>query len=134
ADLMARDSTYELAQRGVYVGQDSIRNFLLRVFGNEGPAPNRLGEHLSLQPVIHVARDGKTANIRVRLIQMLGTYGQSAGWGAGVYENEAVKDNGAWKFSKVHVYNTFTANYQGGWARSPGRGLPGPSKTTPPDR
>jgi hypothetical protein len=32
-----------------------------------------------------------------------------------------------------HVFNTFTANYKGGWAKSPGQGVPGPSKTYPPD-
>jgi triacylglycerol lipase len=33
----------------------------------------------------------------------------------------------------VHTFNTWTASYDGGWARSAGRGVPGPSRTYPPD-
>jgi hypothetical protein len=51
--------------------------------------------------------------------------------GASLYENEFVKEDGAWKFSVDHTFNTWTAGYDGGWARNPGRGVPGPSKTFP---
>jgi hypothetical protein len=134
ADLFATDGSMELAQRGVYVGRERVRGFLTHVFGPEGPQANRLGNHMQLQPVIHVSPDGKTAKIRVRLLQQLGSYGGRASWGGGVYENEAVKEDGVWKFKSEHVFNTFTADYDGGWAKAPGRGLPGPSKTYPPDR
>ena len=134
ATLMAKDGSMELAQRGVYKGYDRVRGFLLNVFGRggEGPVEGRLGNHLQLQPVIHVAPDGKTAKIRIRLWQQM-SQGDRASMGAGVYENEAVKENGVWKFSVVHTYNTFTANYKGGWVNSPGGGLPGPSATYSPD-
>ena len=60
-------------------------------------------------------------------------FGPRASMGASLYENEFVKENGVWKFSIDHTFNTWTAGYDGGWARSPGRGVPGPSKTYPPD-
>lgn len=44
-----------------------------------------------------------------------------------------MKENGVWKFSKVRAYNTWTAAYDGGWAKSPGTRLPGPSESYPPD-
>jgi triacylglycerol lipase len=53
--------------------------------------------------------------------------------GASLYENEFVKEDGVWKFSVDHTFNTWTAGYDGGWARSPGRTVPGPSRTFPPD-
>ena len=133
ADLFAKDgSTMELAQRGYYVGQDRIRAFLHDFGGKEGPSVNRLGVHAQFQPVINVAPDGKTAKVRIRLLQIMGQAGGRGTLGGGVYENELVKDQGVWKFKTVHVYNTFTASYDDGPARSRG-GLPGPSKRLPPD-
>ncbi len=136
ADLFAKDGSMELAQRGVYVGREHIRGFLQTVFGRgapDGPVAGRLGNHLQLQPVIHVSADGATAKIRVRLVQQLSMNGRAT-LGAGIYENEAIKEDGVWKLKTDHTYNTFTANYNGGWAKSPGTTLPGPSKDYRPDR
>jgi acetyl esterase/lipase len=134
ADLFSRDSSMELAQRGVYQGHDRVRAFLVNVFGRgkEGPVAGRLGNHIQMQPVITIAEDGQSAKIRLRMIQQL-NFGSRASMGGAIYENEAVKENGIWKISKLHAYNTFTAGYEGGWAKNPGRSLPGPSKDFPPD-
>jgi hypothetical protein len=133
ANLFAEDGSMELAQRGVYAGRERVRGFLTNVFGpKEGPVEGRLGNHLQLQPVIHVSADGQTAHIRARLWQQMGS-AERASMGGGIYENEAIKEGGRWKFKMSHVFNTFTANYTGGWAKSPGQVVPGPSKTYPPD-
>jgi hypothetical protein len=133
ADLFSVDGSMELAQRGVYKGRERVRGFLLNVFGpKEGPVEGRLGNHLNLQPVIHVAADGRTANIRARMWQQMGS-SDRASMGAAVYENEAVKEDGRWKFRSTHAFNTWGANYVGGWAKNPSQGVPGPSKTYPPD-
>ena len=134
ADLFARDGSMELAQRGVYQGQDHIRAFLLEVFGRgkEGPVAGRLGNHLQLQPVIDVAPDGRTAKIRSRMLQQM-SLGGRASLGGAIYENAAVKEDGIWRFETDHAYNTFSAGYTGGWAKSASRAMPGPSKDMPPD-
>ena len=134
ADLFAEESSMELAQRGAYVGHASVRDLLVGVFGRggEGPVAGRLGNHLQMQPVINIDNDGNTARIRLRMMQQL-NFGTRASMGAAVYENAAVKENGVWKFSKVHAFNTWTAGYEGGWTRNPGRNLPGPSEDYPPD-
>ena len=134
ADLFSKDGSIELAQRGIYHGQDHVRAFLLKVFGRgrEGPVPGQLANHLQLQPVISVAADGRSAHIRSRVWQQM-SFGARASLGSGVYENEAVKEDGRWKLRFDHAYNTFTAAYEGGWAKSANRGMPGPSKDYPPD-
>ena len=132
ANLFAANGSIELAQRGAYVGRERVRGFLFNVFGKEGPTEGRLGNHVQWQAVIHVADDGATAKARSRMLQQL-YFGQRPSMGASIYENEFVKENGVWKFSVDHTFNTWTAGYGGGWARSPGRGVPGPSKTYPPD-
>jgi acetyl esterase/lipase len=134
ADLFATDGSIELAQRGVYQGQDHVRAFLFKVFGRgkEGPVAGRLGNHLQLQPVIDVAPDGQSAKIRVRMLQQM-TLGTRASIGGAVYENVAVKEDGVWRFKTVHTYNTFTAGYEGGWAKNASQTMPGPSAEMPPD-
>jgi acetyl esterase/lipase len=132
ADLFAADGSMELAQRGVYVGRERVRGFLFAAFGPEGPVEGRLGNHVQMQHVIDVAPDGQSAKIRARMLQQL-SFGGRPSLGAAIYENEAVKEGGVWKFKKVHAYNTWTASYAGGWAKNPGRRVPGPSTTYPPD-
>jgi triacylglycerol lipase len=92
----------------------------------------RLGNHLQLQPVIDVAPDGKSAKIRIRMLQQM-TLGSRASLGAAVYENEAVKESGVWRFKYDHTYNTLSAGYAGGWAKAASRAMPGPSTDMPPD-
>jgi hypothetical protein len=134
ADLFAKDGSMELAQRGVYKGQGHVRAFLLQVLGRgqEGPIAGRLGNHIQMQPVIHISDDGMSAKIRVRMLQQMSS-GSRASLGGAIYENEATKENGVWKFSKVHAYNTFSANYEGGWAKNATRGAPGMSSEMPAD-
>ncbi len=125
----------ELAQRGSYVGE-RLRPGVLSTFaptGAEGPRPNNIGDHQNVQPVIHVAPDGKTAKVRIRLIQMMGGAGANAMWGGGVYENEMIKEDGVWKIKTDHVYNTFTMPYNAGPSVGGAGGLPGPNTRFPPD-
>src|SRR5215831_12176953 len=63
ADLFARNGSFEYGQTGVYIGQDRIRRALL-LFGPQGLAEGYLNNHMMLQPVIIVARDGRTATGR----------------------------------------------------------------------
>ncbi|HXR93627.1 MAG TPA: nuclear transport factor 2 family protein [Steroidobacteraceae bacterium] len=135
ADLFATDGSMELAQRGVYKGRERVRQFLLHVFtrdGKEGPVEGRLGNHLQLQPVIDVAADGMSAKIRSRMLQQM-SMGGRASIGGAIYENEAVKENGVWKFKVDHAYNTFTASYTGGWAQGASGYMPGPNPDFPWD-
>ncbi|HUL82422.1 MAG TPA: nuclear transport factor 2 family protein, partial [Gammaproteobacteria bacterium] len=133
ANLFSEHGTIELAQRGVYVGRERVRAALFNVFGKEGPQENRLGNHIQWQAVIHVAPDGQSAKARSRMMQQL-AFGPRPSMGASLYENEFVKEDGVWKYSVDHTYNTWGANYEGGWVKQTGRGgVPGPSKTYPPD-
>jgi triacylglycerol lipase len=125
----------ELAHRGVYKGA-KVRDFLVKVFGRgqEGPVAGRLGNHIQMQPVITLAADGNSAKIRQRMLQQM-SQGNRASWGGAIYENEAVRGaDGVWRFGKVNAWNTFSASYEGGWAKGAGRGMPGPNpEIVPPD-
>jgi hypothetical protein len=134
ADLFSEDGTIELAQRGVYVGRDRVREFLHTVFGEPGPSAGRLGDHLQVQPAIFVSEDGKTAIARSRVLQMMAFAGRSSSWVGGVYLNEFVQEDGVWKIKTDHAFNVFMAPYEGGWAHTTSQTLPGQSDRLPPDR
>jgi hypothetical protein len=132
ADLFAVNGSMELAQRGIYTGRERVRQFLFEVFGPEGPVQGRLGNHIHMQPVITLDAGGQSGKVRSRMLQQLSFNGNPS-MGAAVYENVVVKEDGKWKFLSTHAFNTWTASYDGGWVRSPGMRVPGPSTSLPPD-
>jgi hypothetical protein len=131
ADLFAEDSTMEISQRGIYVGRKGVRR-ALELFGPQNIEPNHLHNHIQMQPLINVAPDGQRAWVRSRALSELGTFGAVGVWGDSVYENEMVKVNGVWKFKHDHLFTTFFAPYEPGWAMG-ARPTPKRSEKIPPD-
>jgi hypothetical protein len=131
--LFADEGTLELAQRGVYVGKAHIRASLEDAFGPQGLHQGEVSDHAFYQPVIHIAEDGRSANMRVRELSILGKYGVNAYIGGGTRENQYIKENGVWRIKSDHLYLTFLADYEKGWSHG-ALPAPGPSKSLPPDR
>ena len=116
ADLFAPESRLEINGRGVYLGQDRVRAYMHR-FGP--PEYGQLFNHMQLQPIIHVAEDGLTAKGRWRAIIQVGFLGKESRMGEGIYENEYVKEDGVWKISSLHFFQTFYADHNRGWHDAP---------------
>lgn len=127
----APDTSVEYGNAGVYIGKARIAEYLERLIGT-GPREGELFNHLILQGVVHVADDGMTAKGRWRALIQTGTHGESAVWSEGPYENEYVKEDGVWKFSKVHWYQTLAALYEPGWHLAP-QPMAGIDEDFPPD-
>jgi len=132
ADLFAADGTIEVGARGVYVGKDRVLAFL-KQNGPEFPQPGRLFDQMQLQPVVHVAEDGRTAKGRWHMFAQEAVHGEYAHWGLGTFENEYVKEGGVWKIQRLHLYTTMYTTYEDGWAKV-ALANEGPSSTLPPDR
>ncbi len=119
-DLLTDDATLEAGLNGVYVGKPAIRKYLFSLTGGRvGLAKGQLNNHITLSPVITLAENGAAAKARWRLLVQDGTFGDTSGgnWGAGVYENEYVKQNDVWKISKLHLFVRFYAPYKDGWTK-----------------
>ncbi|HUI76620.1 MAG TPA: nuclear transport factor 2 family protein [Bryobacteraceae bacterium] len=119
ADLFAEDAVTNY-QSGVR-GKNAIRQLFYEQVGQGklGLSEGRIYPHILFQPVITLAPDGRTAKGRWRILAMLGGYGGSATWYSGVYENEYVLENGAWKISVLHSEPKVTAAYTAaGWKDS----------------
>jgi hypothetical protein len=130
ADLFSKNGTLEIGLRGVWVGQDRVRQYLHTLpdlkYGT-------LFNHMQLQPVIDIAPDGQSAKGRWRAFEQFGLLHKSAQWAEGTYENEYVKENGVWKISKLHYYMTYYVDYYKGWDQG-GNPPPGPIAGMPPDQ
>jgi len=130
ASLFTVNGTYEFGQRGVYQGRERVHQ-ALTLMGPEDLEQGQLNNYPMLQPIISVAGDNASARGRWRSDVQLARNGKGL-WGAGVYENEYVNENGTWKIAKLHYYVTMWGDYDQGWSKDP---LPmaGPSKDLPPD-
>ena len=102
----------------VFVGKEGIKRFYL----TDKLPSEYLHALMQLSGIVDVDPDGKTAKGRWYGFGCLATPTEgviSAKWCLGVYENEYVKENGKWKFKKLHWNTIFSSRYEDGWVKSP---------------
>ena len=114
ADLFAKDGTLEIAGRGVYVGQDRVRQYLHHLPPYQDGA---IYNHMQLQPVLHIDSVGGTAKGRWRTLMIVGWLGREGRWGEATYENSYVREDGRWRITSLHGIINFYAEYDEGWHR-----------------
>ena len=117
ATLFTDDSELEIQNKGIYRGREHILAYL-RAIGPEGLQAGRLFDHMQLQPVTHVASDGRTARGRWHLFAQLAKQGEFHEWETGVYENEYRNEGGTWKIRRMHLYPSMITPYEQGWGRT----------------
>ena len=129
---------------GYYIGKDRIRAAATAMYGNSQPARTGIAYHWRIQPVIHVARDGRSANLRTRLFEPLtGKDTSRANIFSGMYPNDqTVIEDGIWRLWALEIDEPYftMAGWKGGWsgvkAKPPGSPRPPPSplvQRLPPD-
>jgi hypothetical protein len=126
-DLFADEAeSIEIADRGVFYGKEGVRRFFTGFMDGHAKQKEKgcMYMHTQHQDVINVAPDGNTAWGRFYCL-MIQAHMEivpgvpTAAWGFGVYENTYVKENGKWKFKKVHFNITFRSPYADGWVKTP---------------
>jgi hypothetical protein len=117
ADLFADDGEYEIDGRGTFIGKKRVLTYL-RGIGAEFPQAGHLYDQMQLQPIVHVAPDGKSARGRWRIFSQAAQAGKLHEWGVGIAENEYVKDHGVWKIRKVHYFPTMYTPFEDGWGKT----------------
>lgn len=111
ADMFVADGTLEIAGRGVYVGQDRVREYLHALPPYEH---GTLFNHMQLQPVIHIDPDGQSARGRWRAFILIAWLGGEARWGEAIYENAYRLVDGVWRIAKLHAFITFYCEFDRG--------------------
>ena len=100
---------------GYYVDDlnDSGVQALFSSASNRNPEPRRTSAvHQTVQPVIQLAADGRSAAIRARIL----TVGEKAGLlSSGIYQGRATNRDGAWKLESLTLYPTWSSPFTS-WA------------------
>ena len=104
--------------RGLYLGQEGIKQF----FFTGKRSSEFLHALMQLSGIVDVDPDGKTAKGRwygfgPHAIPRDGVV--RASWSAGEYEDEYIKEDGKWKFRKIHWRLIFSTPYEDGWVKTP---------------
>ena len=117
----------EAADSGVFLGKAGVKRFFIGVMKANSvpkgaPPPGELHAAMIGQPVVSIAPGGNAAYGRWQSLECAaglveGTLRQY--WAHGIYENEYVKENGKWKFKKLHFHLTFRTPYEDGWLKTP---------------
>jgi len=116
ADLFADTGIGHYTQGAL--DREGIRALFLKEVGGGrlGLADGRIYPHISMQPVVTLAADGRSGKGRWHIMAMLGGYERSASWAGGVYENEYMRENGVWKFKDVRYLPQYSGRYEDpGW-------------------
>lgn len=114
----------EISDSGVYLGKVGVKRFFKDFLGKGGlPSfPGILGIHMQLQGIVNVDPEGDTAKGRWQCLMLLATPVEGelkALLGHGIYEVEYIKEDGIWKFKKMHFYLNFRAPLEEGWVKTP---------------
>jgi hypothetical protein len=64
--------------------------------------------HQTVQPVIHLAPDGKSATIRARVLKV---GGKVNGFAGGIYEGRAINGGGSWRFQSLTLKQVWSSPF-----------------------
>jgi hypothetical protein len=133
ADLFAEDGSVVFLS-GEYVGRAGVLrlygDWIQGIFtnGKPGPINGLLLDHFQMQDIITVAPDRKTAKGRFRGMLFGGWHDQFLDekpaevpqqfMEAGIYENDYVLENGAWKIKRLDYKMQWQGDYETGWAHT----------------
>jgi SnoaL-like protein len=102
-ELFTDDGEVEVGRRGIYRGRDQLRTFFFDVLGRgrSGRARGELHNHIQIQGVVTLGARADQAFGRFRALAQfameLPDGSAGCGWAEGVYENEYVLQDGAWR-------------------------------------
>lgn len=109
-DLFDDDATLEIGGKGVFLGKERVHEYMSVGMGAPGPRDGLLIDHQQFQCLPTILEDGVTAKARCIAFVM-----SSGGWGHNYYEDEFVKEDGVWKFRKLHGPFNMYSGYRVGW-------------------
>jgi len=127
--IFAEHGGKEVPFNGYYFGPERIAHRPGATPAVNSTNPGRGGWHWLMQPVIHVASDGRSAKMRARLFHP-GTGNAGGGLEGGMYpNNQAVLEKGAWKLWSLTIDEPyFSSQFPHGWSRTaPPRPTPAPA-------
>jgi hypothetical protein len=124
ASLFAAQGERDSAGGGFVRTPARIASFSRRRYGPYNPKRPGGNMHMLTQPVVDIADDGRTGQIRARLFQTV--IAPPAANGAsramivtGMYEDDLLFEDGAWKYKRADIDHLIYAPYATGWTKVP---------------
>jgi hypothetical protein len=125
------DVSVEFSDSGVYRGLDSVRN-LYKAFEATRQIPGFFILHMTVNPVIEIAKDGLSARSHWLSPGASGS-DKSASWIWGPYYVDYVKEDGQWRIAHTNLAALFRNRYETSWAQAPDHGSVRPALSTQPN-
>lgn len=130
-DLFSDETeSVEIESTGLFLGKAGVRKFFMDndlLEKGQTQVPSWINILiLQTMDVITIAPDGKSAEGRwsTWLAEAMNVGGlPRQQWVQGYYENKYIKENGVWRFKKLHWNVTFFTSFETGWLRLPLLGL-----------
>jgi hypothetical protein len=124
--------TLEFSDSGVYRGLEKIRAVFRDFEAARARIPGFFILHMTVNPYIEVARDGRTARSHWLSPGAVGS-DSSAGWVWGPYYIDYVKEDGAWRILHSNLAPLFRNRYEVSWAEAKDHGTVRRALTVEPD-
>jgi len=129
ASIFAAQGERDSAGGGFIRTPARIASYSRKRYGDYNPERQFLVMHMLTQPVVHVSADGMKSQIRTRLFQTVVapvkedgtpvTPGRGPMFVTGMYENDIVFEDGAWKIKRADIDHLIYAPYKTGWKEIP---------------
>lgn len=118
-----------VAEATTSTGAEDIAAFLRSRYGGgiDGLKSDSLSAMFVDSPIVILSEDGESAKGRWQIMIFYGNGGEAHIEG-GVFENQYVRKQGVWKFSKVSYYPQYDGPYNEGWVNWGGGELPVPPR------
>ncbi|TFV84114.1 nuclear transport factor 2 family protein [Microbacterium sp. dk485] len=116
ADLFAAEGWKELSYIGTFIGRERIRESMVARYGRRHRNPRFLPIHQKTQPYVSVSPDGMRAQIRLKMLQVNAGWDRDASTVLGVYEEQAVLEDGIWRIHGMDLEYIAVADWARGWA------------------
>lgn len=127
----AGDVTLEFSDSGVYRGHEKIRQ-VYKDFGKAKQIPGFFIMHMTVNPYIEIAKDGRSARSHWLSPGAVGS-NTSARWVWGPYYIDYVKEDGEWKILHTNLAALFRNSYEKSWSEASEHGSVREVLTDPPD-
>jgi len=128
----AADVTLEFSDSGVYRGLEKIRAVFRDFEAARARIPGFFILHMTVNPYIEVARDGRSARSHWLSPGAVGS-DTSAGWVWGPYYIDYVKEDGEWRILHSNLAPLFRNRYEVSWAEAKDHGTVRRALTVEPD-
>ena len=123
-DLFSENTeSIEIGDHGVFKGKEGVKRYFFEGLGETGQPglpPGGMRFHMQHQGVVTIDPGNRTAKGRWYLVMIMARPARKGGpvksiLGHGVYENEFIKEDGVWKFKKVHCSIHYCSPIGEGW-------------------